>query len=58
MEWSLRFMRANSVMGIWHETHLLPGLSASCQVWMVGLFTCAAWQGMHASFVLSFSLNL
>ena len=29
MEWSVQFMQANAVMGMWQETHLVgaPGLS-------------------------------
>jgi hypothetical protein len=57
MEWSVRFMRANVVMGMWHETHLLPGLPALWRVWASAFFTLFAWQGMQASFAFSSARN-
>jgi len=54
MEWSLLFMRAKAVMGMWQEMHLLASLSAGWCVCDVGLLTLSAWQGMQASLNFSF----
>ena len=53
MEWSLRFILANEVMGMWQEMHLLPSLVAAWCVCSAGLLTLASWQGRQA--LLNFS---
>jgi hypothetical protein len=48
IEWSLLRIRANSVVGMWQEMHLFPGLSALWRVCSVELSTLFLWQGMQA----------
>jgi hypothetical protein len=48
MEWSLRFMRAKEVMGMWHATHLLPALPSPWRVWAGAWLTRSSWHGRQA----------
>ena len=54
IEWSLRFMRANAVFGMWQEMHLLPSPSARWCVCAAGAFTLSSWQGTQALLNFSF----
>jgi hypothetical protein len=49
MEWSLRRMRAYSVMGMWQEMHRFPTLPVRWCVWAVAFLTRSPWQGRQAS---------
>ena len=53
MEWSLRRIRANSVMGMWQETQRLASLSAGWRVWAAAFSTRSLWQGRQALFASS-----
>jgi hypothetical protein len=53
MEWSLRRIRANSVIGMWHETQRLASFPAGCRVWAATSPTRSSWHGRHALFASS-----
>ena len=48
MEWSLRRIRANSVMGMWHETQRLASLPAGWRLCAAAFPTRSSWHGRHA----------
>ena len=50
MEWSLRCIRANSVIGMWQEMHSLPAVPALWCVWAGAFFTLFRVTG-HAGVV-------
>jgi hypothetical protein len=56
MEWSLRHMRANSVVGMWHDVQMPAGPSARWRLWAGASSTRASWHGRQAPFGSSFHL--
>ena len=54
MEWSLRCIRANSVLGMWQEMHRLASLSAGWWLWAATFLTRSSWQGRQALLNFSF----
>ena len=56
IEWSLRRMRANSVIGMWQSVQRVPGPSPAWCVWAAAFFTRSSWQGRQASFGRSLNL--
>jgi hypothetical protein len=57
IEWSVLFMRAKDVIGIWQAMHLFPVLPFLWNVCAGPLFTLSSWQGMQASLAFSSALN-
>ena len=48
IEWSLRRIRANSVIGMWQETQRFASLPAGWWLCAAALSTHSSWHGRHA----------
>jgi hypothetical protein len=58
MEWSVRRIVPEEVVGMWQDTHRLPEDSDPWWEWLATARTVFSWHGRHASFAFALSLNL